>query len=88
MPALITMPKLGANAIVSALPFALKKSYEDMQYKVYITDCAWSVVMALTRANDRPPRYIEIIQPEKEETRTAEEIIEQIGNKLQEVGEK
>lgn len=88
MPALITMPKLGSNAIVSALPFALKKSYEDMQYKVYITDCALSVVMAITRANDRPPRYIEIIRPEKEETRTAEEIIEQIGNKLQEVGEK
>lgn len=68
------MPKLGAKALVSALPFALKEDFEERLYKVYMTDCAWSLVVANTDAESKPKRYIEIIDPPKVDTRTPEQV--------------
>jgi hypothetical protein len=68
------MPKLSAKALVSALPYALKTEFEEMQYKVYLTDSAWSIVATITGAKDMPPRYIDIIRPPKVDTRTPEQV--------------
>ena len=57
------MPKLSAKALVSALPYALKADFEEQMYKVYMTDSAWSLVVAVTGVTDRPARYIDIIRP-------------------------
>lgn len=68
------MPKLGAKALVSALPYALKAEFEEMQYKVYLTDSALSIVIAITGAKDMPARYIDIIRPPKVDNRTPEQV--------------
>jgi hypothetical protein len=70
------MPKLSAKALVSALPYALKADFEEQMYKVYITDSAWSLVVAVTGVTDRPARYryIDIIHPPKVDTRTPEQV--------------
>lgn len=68
------MPKLGAKALVSALPYALKTEFEEMQYKVYLTDSAWSIVATITGAKDMPARYIDIIRPPKVDNRTLEQV--------------
>lgn len=59
---------------MSALPYALKTEFEEMQYKVYLTDSAWSIVAMITGAKDMPPRYIDIIRPPKVDTRTPEQV--------------
>ena len=59
---------------MSALPYALKTEFEEMQYKVYLTDSALSIVMAITGAKDMPARYIDIIRPPKVDNRTPEQI--------------
>lgn len=68
------MPKLSAKALVSALPYALKADFEEQLYKVYMTDSAWSLVVAVTGVKDRPARYIDIIHPPKVDTRTPEQV--------------
>lgn len=68
------MPKLGAKALVSALPYALKADFEEQMYKVYMTDSAWILVVAVTGVTDRPARYIDIIHPPKVDTRTPEQV--------------
>lgn len=68
------MPKLSAKALVSALPYALKADYEEQLYKVYMTDSAWSPVVAATGGTGMPSRYIDIIHPPKVDTRTPEQV--------------
>ena len=68
------MPKLSAKALVSALPYALKADFEEQLYKVYMTDSAWSLVVAATGGTDIPARYIDIIHPPKVDTRTPEQV--------------
>lgn len=68
------MPKLGAKALMSALPYALKADYEEQLYKVYMTNSAWSLVVAVTGAENMPARYIDIIHPPKVDTRTPEQV--------------
>lgn len=68
------MPKLGAKALVSALPYALKADFEERLYRVYMTDSAWSLVVAVTGVKERPTRYIDIIHPPKVDTRTPEQV--------------
>ncbi len=68
------MPKLSAKALVSALPYALKADFEEQLYKVYMTDSALSIVMAITGAKDMPARYIDIIRPPKVDNRTPDQI--------------
>ena len=55
---------------------------------MYMSDVLMSLATNIIRPNENPPRYWDMIcpeKPEKEETRTEEEIIEHIKNKLREV---
>lgn len=83
--ALMTMPRLGAKASLAALPYAIKKQEEVMAYRVYMTDLALAQAKCLIRPKQEPPRYYEMINPKPEETRTGDEIIEHIKQKLREV---
>ena len=80
IPVLLKMPKLSAKALVSALPYALKADFEEQLYKVYMTDSAWSLVVAVTGVQDRPARYIDIIRPPKVDTRTPEQVQADMGD--------
>jgi len=53
---------------------------EEKAYKAYITDFLNGMV------DNKLPRYMDIICPAPQETRTAEEIIGHIRKKLEEVG--
>ena len=79
------MPKLSARALVSALPYRIKQLNDEQIYKCYMSDILLSVAQGLLRPNEQPRRYWEIIHPKPVETRTADEIIEHMKNKLREV---
>jgi hypothetical protein len=53
-----------------------------------MSDVLMSLANSIIRPDEKPPRYLDMIRPEKpekEEMRTEEEIIEHIKNKLREV---
>ncbi len=55
---------------------------------MYMSDVLMSLAANIIRPDEKPPRYWDMIHPEKtekEETRTEAEIIEHIKNKLREV---
>lgn len=79
------MPKLSAQALVSALPYRIKQDVEDKIYKLYMSDFLMHLTNAVIRPAEKPPRYWDIIHPKPEETRTADEVIEHMKNKLWEV---
>lgn len=47
-------------------------------YRIYVSDCLRALIN-----NDSNPRYIDMIKPQPIETRTADEIINDVKNKLQ-----
>nr|DAE22806.1 MAG TPA: hypothetical protein [Siphoviridae sp. ct2hZ16] len=85
---MLDMPKLSVRALMSALPYRIKQYNEDKIYKLYMSDVLMSLATNIIRPDEKPPRYWDMIRPEKpekEEMRTEEEIIEHIKNKLREV---
>ncbi len=58
-----------------------KASQKEMAYKIYMSDLLWGFVEGEKR---NVPRYYDIINdtPVAEETRTPEEIIEQVRKKI------
>lgn len=79
------MPKLSAKALVSALPYRIKQDFEELHYKVYMSDLALAMAKRVIQPAEKPPRYWDIINPKPEETRTADEVIAHIKNKIREV---
>lgn len=67
---------------MSALPYRIKKNAEERAYKIYMSDTVMSLAKCIIRPAQEPPRYWDIINPKPEETRTADEIIEHMKNKL------
>ena len=62
------------------------KEQEQKAYQMYITDCLRILVNSMgCKLN---ARYIDIIEPKPEETRTADEIIEQVTNSILKCGKK
>ena len=71
---------------MSALPHVIKADMDEILFRVYITDTALSFIAAM--GGERPARYYDMIHPAPEETRTADEIIENMRKKLRDAGEK
>lgn len=46
-------------------------------YRIYVTDCLRALIN-----NDSNPRYIDLIKPQPIETKTADEIVTDVKNKL------
>lgn len=84
----MTMPRLGTKALLAALPYAIKKQEETAAYRVYMSDLMLAQAKALIKPAQEPPRYWDIINPKPEETRTSDDVIEHMKNKLREVSEK
>lgn len=64
---------------------AYKESQNEKAFQFYVSDVLRLTLMgvaALGRSNVDIPRYADILDPPKEETRTGKEIIEQMKNKI------
>lgn len=79
------MPKLSARALMSTLPYRIKQDVDETAYKIYMSDIVMSLAKHIIRPTKDPARYWDVVNPKPEETRTAEEIIEYMKNKLREV---
>lgn len=73
---------------MSALPHVIKADMDEILFRVYITDTALSFITAMQQGGERPARYYDMIHPAPEETRTSDEIIDHMREKLRDAGEK
>ena len=74
----------GPESVSVLLEYALSRldrEQKEKAYKIYVTDSLWGIA----HGKSIDTRYVYIIQPAKEETRTAGEVIEDIRKKLGEV---
>lgn len=85
---------MSARAIISSLPSVMLNQSHEMAYKFYVTN-ALQLICSNTAYSARQDggdgRYIknsysEIINPKPEETRTGQEIIDMMKNKIAEIG--
>ena len=70
-----------ASAYIKALPFLLRKQDQEMAYQVYVAESLRLIGVNTARfagGNYLEQKYVDLIEPKKEETRTEEEIIAQV----------
>ena len=70
-----------ASAYIKALPFLLRKQDQEMAYQVYVAESLRLIGANTARfagGNYLEQKYVDLIEPKKEETRTEEEIIAQV----------
>lgn len=73
---------------MAVLPALLKQEAEDYSYRVYMTDAARLISENTAKyagGSYQKIRWVDIVNPRPEETRTADEIIEHMKQKLEEV---
>jgi hypothetical protein len=78
-----------ARAYISALPSILKKNAEDEIYRHYTADtlkCIAENTAKYGGGGYMKQRYADIIHPKPEETRTSDEIISHMKEKLKRLG--
>lgn len=79
------MPKLGVRAYLAALPAVIKERHKSEQYQSYIADCLQSIsrnVAPIGRGEYIAKRWVDVSDPKPEETRTPEEIIAYMKQKI------
>lgn len=79
--ALCAAPKMRVRAVIAALPAMLKNQAAEELYRVYVTDALRFAVENISRIGGGmtlQSRYIDLVNPPKAETRTAEEIIDHV----------
>lgn len=77
-----------AKGYIAALPAILKRDAETAAYRIYITDVLKNIAENTARYSGGSyikVRYADIVNPPKEEMRTADEVIEHMKKKLEEV---
>lgn len=75
--ALLSMPRMGARAILSALPVILKKQSLETTYRAYVTDALKIIAenTAKYAGGSHPKvRYIDLVDPKPKDTRSGAEI--------------
>nr|DAT64530.1 MAG TPA: hypothetical protein [Caudoviricetes sp.] len=76
---------MGARAILAALPTVIKERHRAELYQSYVADCLQSIsrnIAPIGRGDYIAKRWADISDPKPEETRTPEEIITQMKNKI------
>ena len=76
---------MGARAILAALPTVIKEQHRAELYQSYVADCLQSIsrnIAPIGRGDYIAKRWADISDPKPEETRTPEEIITQMKNKI------
>lgn len=79
--AICSTPRMTAKSYIAALPPLIERCIEKDAYRTYVTDSLKLIAGNTAKyVGGKVPakRYIDIIHPKPEETRTADEIIEQV----------
>lgn len=79
------MPKLGVRAHLAALPAVIKERHKSEQYKSYVADCLQNIsrnVAPIGRGDYVAKRWADISAPKPAETRTPQEIIAHMKQKI------
>ena len=87
--ALLDMPrKLSVRGLIAAMPMIIQRQNEQSAFRNYMAVCAFNVneIIAKRYGGAYTTKYRDVINPPKEETRTSEEVINGIKEKLNALG--
>lgn len=86
--ALLSLRGFSARSCIAALPAVLKRDEHAEAYRVYVTDTLKTICENTARQGGYciKMRYIDLINPKPEDTRTGEEVIEHMKSKLRTIG--
>lgn len=86
--ALLSAPKMRGRGYIRALPYIIKEREEEKAFKIYISDTLRLIGKNTASLGGEyyPGRFIDLIEPKEEKTQTAEEIIDNMKNKLRKLG--
>jgi hypothetical protein len=87
--ALLSLHGFSARSCIAALPAVLKREAHADAYRVYVTDALKVICENTARyagGSCIEMRYIDLINPKPEDTRTGEEVIEHMKSKLRTIG--
>lgn len=79
--ALCEIPRMRARAVITALPVVIKRQGEEKLYRIYAADAARITAENVSRIGGGMTlrsRYVDLILPPREETRTAQEVIDHV----------
>lgn len=88
--ALIDAPRLTVQGLVLALPLLIERQSEELAFRVYLTDCAKILTENTAKSAGGSyftKSYLDIINPPPPETRTPEQVKQQILGKLKDTAE-
>lgn len=71
---------MGAGYLIDVVKARAKSKFEELAYRVYVTDVLSAAIKSLT--GNVPERYYDVIHPNKPPQITAEEVKTNIKNKL------
>jgi hypothetical protein len=88
--ALIDAPRLTVQGLVLALPLLIERQSEELAFRVYLTNCAKILTENTAKSaggSYLTKSYLDIINPPPPETRTPEQVKQQILGKLKDTTE-
>lgn len=71
---------MGAGYLIDAVKARAKSKYEELAYRVYVTDVLSAGIACLT--GNKPDRFYDVIRPDRTPTITASQAKSSIKNKL------
>lgn len=86
--ALLSSPPLGVKGYIAAIPALLKKQLQEKAYRMYVTDSLKSISENTSRHSGgsyMKSRYYDTVNPKPPETRTPEEIISHMKDKIRKI---
>lgn len=81
--------KMSAKGLILALPMMIKRQSEELAFRLYVTDCLQTMTENTAKkvgGKYVKMRYADIIKPQKVETRSAEQIISEMQEKMNKMG--
>lgn len=81
---LLSAPRMRAGAYMAALPHMIAERERNKAYRIYISDALKLIGENSARGGGKyyETRFIDLIEPKPEETRTAAEVIDQVRGSL------
>ena len=80
---------MGVKALLSALPILLKKQMQEKAYRIYVTDALKAITENTAKyagGSYIKARYFDLEDQRPEETRTPDEIIGKMKDKITRIG--
>lgn len=87
--ALLSMPRMSARAVLSALPVVMLEQSKVAAYLVYTAEALRIMTENTAKyagGGYMKQKYSDMVNPKPEETRTGQEIIDMMKNKIAKIG--